>query len=381
MSGSGQDVGEAAAELTSALVAIDSINPGLVAGAAGESEIVNNLDARLARAGFTTHVVQPRDRVGRPSLVAVGSGRGNVPTVVLNEHLDTMGVSGMAAPFEPRVDGDRLSARGAADMKGGIAAIVTAAEALVALEAPCRLVLELVADEEDANIGSEAVIAAMPALGLRPDVCLIAEPTDLALARSLRGFAVVRVRFTGRASHSSQPELGVNAVTSLGRFLHAVDEAAPKVRADGRDLMVTLARGGDSAIVIPDGAECLVERRTTHGASAANPLDEVEALLTPDMHAETELVAGRDAWRLDTEGAAADLAARLGAALGTGPTFDAPYWMEAALWQDVCPTVICGPSGGGLHAVDEWVDLRQVRALARALVDMLPAWAEGHRAD
>jgi len=48
--------------------------------------------------------------------------------------------------------------------------------------------------------------------------------------------------------------------------------------------------------------------------------------------------------------------------------FDAPYWMEAPLWQAVCPTLICGPSGGGLHAVDEWVDLRQVRAFAQALV-------------
>ena len=71
---------------------------------------------------------------------------------------------------------------------------------------------------------------------------------------------------------------------------------------------------------------------------------------------------------------AADLAVRLGAALGTGPTFDAPYWMEAPLWQQLCPTLICGPSGGGLHAVDEWVDLRQVRALTSALIEVLSSW-------
>ena len=110
-------------------------------------------------------------------------------------------------------------------------------------------------------------------------------------------------------------------------------------------------------------------------------MGEVEALLCPDMYAVTELLASRAPWRLDTDGAAAALAGRLGEELGTGPTFDAPYWMEAPLWQEVCPTVICGPSGGGLHAVDEWVDLRQVRALTHALVSVLPAWAGEHRGD
>jgi acetylornithine deacetylase len=74
------------------------------------------------------------------------------------------------------VKGDKLYGRGAADMKGGVAAIIAAAEHLVANDAPVRPVLALVADEEDASLGSEAVIAALPRLGIRPDVCLIAEP-------------------------------------------------------------------------------------------------------------------------------------------------------------------------------------------------------------
>ncbi len=381
MTGLGRDVGDVAVDLTAELVAVDSVNPGLVAGAAGESAIADLLRARLDRSGFTTHLVPAPGQGDRPSLIAVARGPADVPTVVLNGHLDTVGVSGMDAPFDPRIDGDRLIGRGAADMKGGIAAMVAAAEALVAIEGPVRPVLALVADEEDASVGSEAVIAALPGLGIRPDVCLIAEPTDLALARSLRGFAVVRVTFAGRAAHSSQPELGTNAVTALGRFLHAVDEAAPQARHDGGDLMVTWVRGGDSAFVIPDRAECLVERRTTTAGSAATALQEVEDLLAPHMHAAAELAVSREAWQLDGDGAAAMLADRLGAELGTGPTFDAPYWMEAPLWQAVCPTVICGPSGGGLHAVDEWVDLRQVRGLAHALVAALPAWAGGHRGD
>ena len=374
------DVAEAAVALTAELVTIDSVNPGLVPGAAGEHEIVGYLRARLDAVGFATQVVEAEGTGARPSLVAVGPGSDTDPTVVLNGHLDTVGVAGMTAPLTPVRDGDRLSGRGAADMKGGVAAMVAAAEELVASRAPVRVVLALVADEEDASRGSEAVIAALPSLGIRPDVCVIAEPTDLTPARSLRGFAVVRVRFDGRAAHSSQPELGVNALSHLGRLVMSVDARALAVRAGGGDLMVTVARGGDSPFVIPEWAECLVERRTVPGESAATALAEVRDLLPPGADAAAELQAYREAWELDSEGPAADLATRLGGALGTSATFAAPYWMEAPLWQAVCPTLVCGPSGGGLHAADEWVDLRLVRAFAEALPGVLREWADARRA-
>jgi acetylornithine deacetylase len=193
------------------------------------------------------------------------------------------------------------------------------------------------------------------------------------------------VQFRGRAAHSSQPELGVNAVSRMSRFVTAVDARASDVRASGGDLMVTVARGGDSPFVVPDSAECLVERRTTPGEAAAGALEEVRELLAGDDHgdddADAELDAYREAWELDHDGPAADLATRLSEALGTTSTFDAPYWMEAPLWQAVCPTLICGPSGGGLHAADEWVDLRQVRALAEVLPRVLRDWAGARRAD
>lgn len=374
-------------ELAAELVAVDSVNPGLVPGAAGEGPIVQLLSSRLEQAGFAVTVIPAEGREGRPSLVAVpastapsaGGPAAPGPTVVLNGHLDTVGVDGMTDPFVPRVEGDRLYGRGAVDMKAGVAALVVAAQRLVAAGSAVRPVLALVADEEDASVGSKAVIAALPRLGLRPDACLIAEPTDLALARSLRGFSVVRVRLPGRAAHSSQAELGVNAVTHLGRLLHAVDERAPHVRARGGDLMVTLVCGGSSAFVVPDRAECLVELRLPPDQPCGEALAEVRGLLDPQWRAEVELVGCRDGWSLDREGTAADLAAALGDRLGTGATFEAPYWMEAPLWQQVCPTLVCGPGGGGLHAVDEWVDLRQLRIFTTALVDVLHTWPGADR--
>ncbi len=364
----------ASIDLLAKLVAVDSCNPSLVPGAAGEGDIVRLLAERLAVAGFATTIVCPPEQAQRPSLVALAPGPVDAPIVVLCGHLDTVGVAGMDDPFTPRIEGRRLYGRGAADMKGGIAALVVAAEHLVATGAPVRAVLALVADEEDANLGSEAVIAALPAMGVNPTVCLIAEPTDLALARTLRGFGVVEVDFAGRAAHSSQASEGINAVTHLGRLLAAVDERAQDLRALGGDLMVTLVQGGSSAFVIPDRATCLVELRTAPEGRGADVHTEVHRLLQDHWQATVRLVAARDGWLLTTHGPAADLAAALGAAMGTGTTFDAPYWMEAPLWEALCPTVICGPSGGGLHASDEWVDLDQVGDFATAVAGVLGTW-------
>src|SRR5699024_4400746 len=151
--------------------------------------------------GFATHVIHSPGNSNRPSLVAIAPGPPDLPVVVLNGHLDTVTVAGMEDPFGARIEDGRLYGRGAADMKGGVAALVVAAEQLSAVGAPVRPVLALVADEEDASLGSEAVIAALPDLAGTPELCVIAEPTALALARSLRGFAVVEAELTGVAAH------------------------------------------------------------------------------------------------------------------------------------------------------------------------------------
>ena len=137
------------------------------------------------------------------------------------------------------------------------------------------------------------------------------------------------------------------------------------------DLMITVVRGGDSPFVIPDEAECMVELRTVPGVRADQAVELVRSLGDASWQWDLELVASREAWQLQAEGPAADLAQGLSSELGTELNFVAPYWMEATLWEEVCPTLICGPTGGGLHAIDEWVDLGQVRSLTSALVKLL----------
>lgn len=388
----GEDaLGESAVELTAALVRIDSVNPGLVRGAAGETQVVEHLRARLDAVGFTTEVVVPDGHPDRPSLVAIPppGPTGHVgPTVVLTGHLDTVGTTGMPDALSARVDGDRLLGRGACDMKGGVAAMVTAAEELARTGDGGCVVLALVADEEDLSLGAEAVIAALPGLGVRPDVAVVGEPTWLALAATLRGYAVVEVVLTGRAAHSSQPEQGVNAVLHLGRLLAAVEARGADIASRGGSLMATVAEGGDSPFVLASTARVVIERRTAPGESAHEALTEVEDLLTQmraadaTVDAAARLVMAREAWRLDTEGSAATLGTRLEAVLGDAGASErlhAPYWMEAPLWQAAgIPALVCGPAGGGLHAADEWIDLQQVRRYAVALTTAVREWVTDH---
>jgi acetylornithine deacetylase len=389
---------EAAVDLAIELVAVDSVNPGLVPGAAGEAAVVELLRARLEAAGFRCEVVTPPGHPDRPSLLArrPDADRGR-RCLLLNGHVDTVGVGAMTDPLGARIDGDRRSGRllgrGACDMKGGLAAMVVAAEALVRSDPAADLVLALVADEEDASVGSEAVLDRLDDLSVRPDACLVTEPTWLDLAAAHRGFAVVDVEFRGRAAHSSQATEGVNAVAHLGRLLAAVEDYDGRLRARPAHawlghgtLLATVAQGGSAPFSIPDSATAVIERRTLPGEEPEIALMEVRRLLDrlrredPAVDARVRLRLGRAAYEMADTPATADLTGALTTALVDAgrpapERIGAPYWMESALWQRAgISTVVCGPAGGGLHADDEWLDLAQLRAFAVALTEAAGAF-------
>ena len=409
-------MGDAAVELTEALVRLDTVNPGLVPGAAGEAHAAEHLMLRLAAAGFRCELIHPPGRADRPSLVAtrgrpraVGDNAGRSISLLLNGHLDTVGVDGMADPFAATVVGDRragrMYGRGTCDMKAGVAAMVCAAEAWAAgldhdtgdsedsAERWVAVVtLVLSADEEDASAGTDAVIEALRERDGLPDACIVGEPTWLDLAVAHRGFAVVEVEFRGRAAHSSRPQDGVNAVAHLGRLLAAVEAydaelaARPAHAVAGHgSLTATVASGGSAPFALAGSARAVIERRTVPGERATDALGEIQALIAglraddPTLAATARLVIAREAWQMDGSTIAADLTERLAAALvdagAPSPArVGAPYWMESALWQAAgVPAIVCGPAGGGLHSDVEWVELAQVHSYAEALTRLLCA--------
>ncbi|MEV4894294.1 M20/M25/M40 family metallo-hydrolase, partial [Nonomuraea sp. NPDC055795] len=108
------------------LIALNSVNPDLVPGGAGESAVAGFCGEWLAARGFEVHRLE--ERPGRPSLVAVAPGAGGGRSLMLNGHLDTVGTAGYDGdPLGPRVHDGKMFGRGAFDMKSGIAAMMIAA--------------------------------------------------------------------------------------------------------------------------------------------------------------------------------------------------------------------------------------------------------------
>src|SRR6266508_2958217 len=168
-------------ELLARLVEIDSVNPSLVAGGAGEAEVARFVAGWCERAGLEVEVAEVAH--GRPNVIARARGRGGGRTLLLNAHTDTVGTAGMEAPLTPRVEGNRMYGRGAFDMKAGLAAAM-----LATVEAGGRglagdVVLTAVVDEEAYSIGSEAVAASIAA-----DAAIVTEPTALELCVAHKGF-------------------------------------------------------------------------------------------------------------------------------------------------------------------------------------------------
>jgi acetylornithine deacetylase len=372
-----------AEQLVSALVAIDSVNTDLVPGGAGEIEIAAHVADWLRAAGLHVEVVEAAP--GRPSVVATLRGRDGGPSLMLNAHMDTVGVAGMAAPHEPRVADGRLHGRGAYDMKGGLAACMLAAAELARGEPLAGdLVVAAVADEEFASIGMQAVLE-----HVRTDAAIVTEPTALRVCVAHQGFAWAQIETAGRAAHGSRPAEGVDAITrmapvltNLARLQQDLGRRPPHPLVGPPSIHASLIDGGQELSSYPARCRLSLERRTIPGETTADIEAELEALVagvdgatasptTPagplGVEASVRVVPGltREPFQVDP-GAPVVQAVR--AAAPPSEVYGETYWMDAALAQAAgIPTVVFGPGGEGAHAVEEWVDLRSVETCAAAL--------------
>ena len=359
-----------AQELTAALVAIDSVNPSLVPGGAGEAEIARYVAAWLADAGLSveTHDAAP----GRPNVVGTVRGTGGGASLMLNAHLDTVGVEGMARPFAPEVRDGRLHGRGAYDMKGSLAACMLAARRLAADPPAGDVLVTAVADEEHASLGTQELLRRH-----RADAAIVTEPTALRVCVAHKGFAWADVTTRGRAAHGSRAAEGIDAITRMAPVLARLAELQRELDArEGHPLLgapsvhASLIEGGQERSSYPARCALAIERRTLPGESAEGFLDECRALIDGVPGAEVALGLVREPFEAAAGAPVVEAAARAVEAItGMAPDrYGDTFWMDAALTQAAgIPTVVVGPAGAGAHAVEEWVDLASVEACAQIL--------------
>src|SRR3954454_14559846 len=237
---------ESAAELVSALVAIDSVNPDLVPGGAGEGAVASYVAAWMRDAGLEVQIDEAAP--DRPSVVGVVRGRGGGRTLMLNGHLDTVGVEGIERPFDPDLRDGRLHARGGYDMKAGVAACMLAARRLAADDLAGDVIVAAVADEEYASIGTRSVLRRWSA-----DAAIVTEPTSLRVCVAHKGFVWAELETTGRAAHGSRRAGGVDAITRMAPALARLAELQAEL--DARAGHELVGPGSVHASLIEGGQE------------------------------------------------------------------------------------------------------------------------------
>jgi len=352
--------------LTSDLVAIESVNPDLVASGSGEANIGRFVADWLTDAGLEVEIVEPIK--GRPSVVGVVRGSGGGRSLMLNAHMDTVGAGGMKDPFQPVIKAGRIHGRGAYDMKGALAAIMVAAKKARSLGLAGDVIVAAVADEEVASFGTSAVIERF-----RADAAIVTEPTELRVCLAHKGFVWLEVETRGVAAHGSRPQDGVDAIAQMGRILTGLVNLDRRLHLGAGHRLLgrgsvhgSLIEGGQEWSTYPARCAVKVERRTIPGEDGVRALKEMEALIeiaredTPNLEASARVVLERGPSELAADHPVARAVAQAAReTLGRDvESIGVAYWMDMALTNGAgIPTVAFGPGGEGEHADVEWVDI------------------------
>jgi acetylornithine deacetylase len=369
--------------LTRALVRVDSRNPALAPDGPGEGPCARLLADVLSDWGFAVELQEALPE--RPNVVArIGRREPGARSLLLNGHLDVVGVDGMRhAPFDGAERDGRLWGRGAADMKGGVAAMCAAA--LRAHDAGLlrgEAIVAAVADEEYRSAGTSALVAA----GVRADAAIVTEPTRLAIMPAHKGFAWVDVEVRGRAAHGSRYEIGVDAVRHAGLVLAELDaldsEELPR-RPEHPLLGRASLHAATGLSTYPERCAFTVERRMLPGESARGVVDEIEQACArvrarrPALDASVSLAFAQPPSDVAHDAPIVRaLAEALGSAGMPAPVAGMSAWTDAALLNAAGVPAICfGPGDIALaHSAEEWVPVDELHRATDVLARLVTAW-------
>jgi acetylornithine deacetylase len=364
-------------DLLDALLRIDSVNPGLDPGGVGEAQIAAFIAGWGRAAGLRTRVLEGRP--GRPSVILGGGRNTGGRRLLLCGHLDTVGLAGARDALTPRAAGDRLYARGAYDMKAGLAAALIACRDAALAGINGEVIVAAVADEELASLGIQEVLTHLDPAGI--DAAVVTEPTERQVGTAHRGFVWTEVTITGVAAHGSRPHLGADAILAAGHHLVAFDHLDQQLRSRPHpflgtgNLHASLITGGTDESTIPGQCVFTIERRTLPGETLERVEADIAGLLEQCRPADPRLnITARTILHrppMETP-ATAPIVQALLAAAGPG-TAVAPmsYWADSAFLSTAgIPTVLYGPEGEGAHADIEWVSRSGTTTITTVLTQL-----------
>jgi acetylornithine deacetylase len=335
--------------------------------------------------GFSVEVTEIAP--GRSNVLA-RIGPSDAPALMLNGHLDVVGVEGMVHdPFAAEIRNNRIYGRGSADMKGGLAAICAAAVS-VTPSSTRQIMITAVADEEYESLGMRALLAS----GIRAEAAIITEPTRLAICPAHRGFAWFDLSFRGRAAHGSRYDIGIDAITHAALLLAELEElertreSGPRHPLLGRgSLHASKIRGGVGMSTYPEACELAIERRTLPGESAEKAMREITDACDrvkakhPAFDARVTLSTAQLPSDVSPD---APIVKRLRGALEREKVpvkiEGLSAWTDAALLNEAgIPTICFGPGDIALaHAAEEYIPVEEIGVATRVLSRVVREWYE-----
>ena len=300
---------------------------------------------------------------------------------MLNGHTDTVGIDYMEIdPVDPVVKDGRMYGRGTFDMKGGLAAILSATKAVADSGAELKgdVVVAAVCDEEYASIGTERVVDEV-----KVDAAIVGEPTELNILVAHKGFAWIDIETRGVAAHGSAWHTGVDAIAKMGKVQVGLERFQEEVLMKKMHGLVgppsvhsSIIQGGRELSTYPDHCRLQVERRLIPGEVKDDVDIELRDLLAsiseedPKFDGSYEITFFRGPMEVPQD----EEICRIISDCSVEVTGEKPYfvggsgWLDTQIiWEHGTPVVAFGPTGSGAHSAVEYVEVDSVINCAKVL--------------
>lgn len=378
-----------AVSLLQDLVSIPSVNPmgrDLAGPEYFEGRLTEYIAKFFQKLGVDHQVIEVVP--GRANVIARIDRPGATRTILLDAHQDTVPIDGMTIdPFKPEIRDGRLYGRGSCDVKGGLASMM-AAFARLATERPAgasNVVISCTCDEESTSLGINDLTRLWTdpkrggtLLSKKPDLSIVAEPTDLDIVVAHRGATRWKIRTVGRACHSSRPTDGINAVYRMAKIVTALEQYAellpslvkPHRLCGSATLSVGRIEGGISVNTVPDWCEIEIDRRVIPGEDGMQAMHDVETFLKSHVDVPFEFlppwIVGATLPDDDNGPLSDELMTHIERVAGPRKKMGVAYGTHASRIADKgVPSVVFGPGSILMaHTKDEWIPVDEVEKAA-----------------
>ena len=362
---------DAIASLTRELVRI----PSFSGDAEGLSAMAQVISEEMKKAGLSVELMEAEK--GLTNVIGKCRGSDTAPWILFNGHTDVVPVPSekdwVSPPFGAEIKDGRIYGRGACDMKGGLAAMLTVPKIIFSLfpEYKGNFILAATVDEE---IGGFNGMKYVMEQRIKADMGIVCEPTDLKIVIVCKGLLWLKLRTGGRNAHGGMPEQGINAISKMSKVLGALEnydfQRTPHEILGKPSVNIGKISGGSRPNVVPDSCEAEIDIRYLPGQTYQQIINELNKLMhnlekqDPQIDAEIELIRYRSPVEIPREETVVrTVGEALRRMLGREPEFrgmisaaDSEYLVNAGI-----PSIMFGPGSDHLaHATNEWIAIDDI---------------------